>query len=359
MPDDDKSVLSAPIVIEPLYACSSFVGVRGARLGADVTLFVNNNDVGTQVVRDPDFVEFTLNVPLKETDKLWAMQTVDGVSSLPPSQLARPRDLLQDYPGGVPQPNIDPSVVYECAKSVAARKIPGSSLNLYINDAFDSRGPASAGTNVKKNSTVPFQRTWGLEVTQTFCGEESERSVLRTVGAAPTSLPALVFKGGKLDKDQDRVTIESVTYGAELWVEEASLGIIHSKSSWPWSSHTFNLSDTRLRRAYQPSDDISMRQKLCTVTSPPSMPLPSVTPCEELAPPQIETPFEGDDFVVVKQAVPGATIRVWAADAGEEIGDGAGALIALTRPLVFNELLTITQQVGKCFVPTGYSIRVQ
>ena len=358
VPDDDESVLSAPIVVEPLYECATVVGVRGARLNAEVTLFVEGNDVGTKIVRDPDGLSFELSDPLVEDEEVWAVQTFNGQSSLTPMVPARVRLYQEDYPNGVPKPSIEPSLVHECASSVAVSKIPGASVSLYINDVLDSGSGPSPWRYVAKGSTVPFIKGKNVAATQTFCGEESDLSTPRPVVAAPSSLPVPKLWKGPMTQNQERMQVTSIVYGAGLEVEEANAGLIKSVSSWPVSFYGFNLTDSGLRRPADIADVFMLRQELCGVLSPPLV-IESVQPCEEAPAPAIETPFDGDDFVTVKQAIPGATIRVWADDAGEEIGDGGGQLISLTRPLVFNERLLITQQLDDCVAGSAYSIRVQ
>ena len=358
VPDDDESVLSAPIVVEPLYECATVVGVRGARLNAEVTLFVEGNDVGTKIVRDPNGLSFELSTPLVEDEEVWAVQTFNGQSSLTPMVPAKVRLYQDDYPNGVPEPSIEPSLVHECASSVAVRKMPGASVSLYINDVPDSTSGPNPWRHVVKSSTVPFIKGQKVTATQTFCGEESDPSTPRPVVAAPSSLPPLNLANAPLFYGQDLMQIDSIVYGARLEVEEANAGIIKSVSSWPTSFYEFNLTDSGLGRPAEFADTFMLRQELCGVLSPPLV-IGSVQSCEEAPAPAIETPFDGDDFVTVKQAIPGATIRVWADDAGEEIGDGAGQLISLTRPLVFNELLLVTQQLDDCVAGSAYSIRVQ
>jgi hypothetical protein len=70
--------------------------------------------------------------------------------------------------------------------------------------------------------------------------------------------------------------------------------------------------------------------------------------------PRIEQPLGGDDFIVVRSSIPGATIRVRVGTT--EIGDGAGNPIALTRPLVAGEVLIVTQQLGTCNASQAFSI---
>ena len=73
--------------------------------------------------------------------------------------------------------------------------------------------------------------------------------------------------------------------------------------------------------------------------------------------PQIEQPLAGDDFVIVRSAVPGARIRVRAS--GDEIGDGGGNPIALGREVWSGEIMTVSQHLGECDSIQALVITVQ
>lgn len=66
----------------------------------------------------------------------------------------------------------------------------------------------------------------------------------------------------------------------------------------------------------------------------------------------------GQDFVQVTESIPGATIRI-NDSTPEEIGDGAGRLILLARPLAEGEQITISQDLGpECGDDQGVRITV-
>jgi len=61
--------------------------------------------------------------------------------------------------------------------------------------------------------------------------------------------------------------------------------------------------------------------------------------------------------VTVTEAVPGARILVYDA-ALTEIGDGSGAIVGLTRPIVLGDLLTVVQRLGQCVSSSAYQTGV-
>ena len=69
--------------------------------------------------------------------------------------------------------------------------------------------------------------------------------------------------------------------------------------------------------------------------------------------------MEGDRDLVVSNAAAGAGIRVYDS-AGTEIGDGGGRLIALARPLIVNETITVVQDLEPtCSAQVGVDVIVR
>jgi HNH endonuclease len=73
------------------------------------------------------------------------------------------------------------------------------------------------------------------------------------------------------------------------------------------------------------------------VTAGPKMETPPVRECESMGAPRIRTPIAGTN---------------------NEIGDGSGTTIVLSRGLAAGERLLVTQEVGECKSRTGYRISV-
>lgn len=77
--------------------------------------------------------------------------------------------------------------------------------------------------------------------------------------------------------------------------------------------------------------------------------------CSALKAPVLQQPFVGDDFVAVTESLPGATILIY--DEGQtEIGDGAGATIQLSRPLIEGDVITAVQATEVCSSANGFQI---
>lgn len=131
VPPNAPDRLSPPMIVEPFYKCGNAIGVEGARFGATVTLRRNGSVVATAVSRGTR-VEFPLSVlggflPMGGT---WeAIQSVGGFNS-PPSPTATARNISDDYPGGLPPPVINPSVLYAGARGVGVQHVAGATLEI-------------------------------------------------------------------------------------------------------------------------------------------------------------------------------------------------------------------------------------
>ena len=86
------------------------------------------------------------------------------------------------------------------------------------------------------------------------------------------------------------------------------------------------------------------RQSLCTPgpTGPPTR----TQPCSRLPAAKFRPPMPGDTTIELFEFVPGSRIQVYVGT--EEIGDGSGPLLALTRPLAEGETVTVVQSLGRC-----------
>ena len=357
VPQDDPRVVSPPIVTQPLYACATTVEVTGALFGAELKLIVNNIQVDSRIVTNPYSEEFIVSTPFVKYDEVSAIQTLNGVSS-DPSKKVEVRNHAEDYKNGLPIPIIDPVLLYECARGVAVRHVPGATLHLMVNMSVDSRWRGSAGGYSILRANTPFTLGNDVTIKQGLCNDWSDLSQKATVVQGPSQLSAPKFSK-KLAPGQYMAEINLIVHGANVSVREASAGTIGVIESWPFTTKEFNFVKSTLSRPYLATDSVTLSQELCPGTeSPPSSPA-SVLPCEEIPAPKIATPFDGDTFVVVTDSILGATIRVWSDNQSAEIGDGAGTNIGLTRPLVFNERLIVSQQIGECISQSAYSIFVQ
>jgi hypothetical protein len=356
--------LSPPIIHEPLYACAEHVVVSGYREDASrLALYVDSqfvaeefylkgHPVGYQTV-------FSLSQPLVEGQVVQAIQELGTVVSDFASVTVR--DHTDDYPQGLPAPEITPVPLYECATAIAVANIPN--VELFITKT------TSSGTTVYPRKTWA-SHTWAgglgpafevgdtFRVRQSLCSDVSPDSETVEVEAAPATVPPPKFDPEPLMEGQSVVTVDGIVQGASLAVWDYNLGFLWWHSSVPYNRVEWIDVAWGLGEPIGPQHSLHAGQWLNGCT-PISITPVAVGPCNDetlVLNVEIAQPQDGDDFVVVTKSVPGSILRVL--DATEEIGNGSGPVIALTRQLVSNEVISVVQELGTCTSTFGYTIVV-
>jgi len=347
---DDNGHISPPLIIDPLYQCATQVAVRGAILDAKVELFINGASVGSLIARNP--AQEAFNVPsLVVGDIVTAKQEFNGALS-GPSAPVTVRDHTVDFPASLPAPVIDPTLIYQCANTIAVRHVPGANVTVFSNGGTPRSYGTSTGWTIVGPGKQPFDVGDTYTVTAELCGDVSPASAPQNAVTAPATLPAPTFNPPTVYAGQELVTVESLTNGARTSMAEASFGSL-SDFSTPISWFPNYDVATRLGRPLAAGDQLLASPSLCTKGS--TTQTQRAEDCSALPAPRIQRPLASTNYVVVTQAVPGARIRVYD-NSGKELGDGSGTVITLNRTLTGVDILTVVQQLGDCTSSTGYRI---
>lgn len=356
-PADDPDFLSPPTVL-PMYLCATQIGVSRARLGAEVELLLDGVPVGSADVRDPDLTVFDLGaldgVEELTSDQRWtARQRIDGGPWSADSEDVYPVDVTEAYPSGIPAPAIVPTPVYDCAQAIAVTHLPGATLHVErsIGANFEWLGTPS-GYSVVRPATA-FAVTEQLSVTQSFCGAPSMTSETVTVDPEPYPIGPPVVPD--VYEEQQLVLLTALTHGTTQNLTSSVAGPFASLSSWPTPVRSVDVGSL-LARPLDLGEALEVTHGLCdSFASGTSAPALS---CDSLPPAEIAPPVEGDvEVIVVGEAVPGSTIRVWVD--GEEIGDSSGNVINLSRPVGAGETLQVMRELdADCRATTSFVIEV-
>jgi hypothetical protein len=351
---DDKSHVSPPIVIDPLYQCATRVAVRGAELNAKLSLYINGALVNTLIARNPTEEQF--NVPaLVAGNVVTATQEFNGALSAPSAPVTV-RDHTVDFPSGLPAPEIDPTLIYECAQTIAVRHVPGATITVYRNnsDPKSFRTTSKGWTAVDLGDLFVVADSFTAEAA--LCTDVSPRSAAASAVAEPATIPTPTFNPATVYAGQELVTVETLINGSLTFIDEASFGRI-DEFTWPVSwKPDFDVA-TPLGRPLSAGDLLIAGQFLCSEGAETTAMLPPAERCDALSAPRIRVPLVGDNNVVVTMSVPGARIRVHDGS-GDELGDGSGTVIILKRVLTGVDTITVVQQLGECTSRTGYRVSV-
>jgi hypothetical protein len=347
---DDPKVVSPPLVIGPLYACTEAVEVGGGIYGAKLTVSINGTPQPAVTVTTPS--RTIVPVPaLIATQVVSAVQEADGVTSNPSS--VKVIDHTVAYPSGLPLPVIDPQVIYECGRTIAVRHVRGAKVSVFTNGADDVTYATGGDWTNLPPKIRPFILKHSYTVQQSLCTDKSQMSVAQSAGTPPSPMPVPVIDPVPPIAGQQVVNLSNLANGAETTVSENTAGALSTFSTAVNWEPEVDVA-TALGRPLNPGDKLSVVSTLCDSAK---VSFPDARPCEQLAAPRIATPLVGQTFVTVTDAVPGARILVYDA-ALQEIGDGSGAQVGLTRAIVLGDILTVIQRLGRCTSSSAYQTGV-
>jgi hypothetical protein len=354
----NPSFISPPLIIGPVYACATEVAVRGAVLDARVTLFINGgggpDNMGFTIspARDPYHLVFRGLPALRPRDELTVRQEIEGGAATSASVTVR--NYRDDYRMGPPPPVIDPTVIYACAELIAVRHLPGATITVTTNDMDPRSFVTSSGWSAIPPAGAPFRQRDAFTVEVSICGERIGRSEVVRARPAPTMFPRPEFNPSNTYHGQELLSIENIVYGAKVSLRETGSGWTGSFSTPITWFPNYDIK-TAMGRPIQTGDNLERRQGLCAAMSGWTS-VESPHDCERLPAPQIERPIGGARFVIVARSVPGARVMVYDSS-GNEIGDGSGTVIVLSRAIIAGETLRVVQRVGQCTSRFIYVVR--
>jgi outer membrane protein assembly factor BamB len=356
---DDPTVLSPPILEDPIYECTDTVFVKGFVPGAEVKVFV----AGTVApIGSGHSIASSMSIKTSLTfikgQVLTATQTV-GANTSGASNAVTVRGVSDDYPSGLPKPRIDPPPLYRCGKATGARDIlPGAHLEFISEPALGGGGFGSPATIASMDGSGPAQwmvvnPAFGLgdrvHAEYKICAATSPPSSPEIVQDQPATIPPPTVDQGY--EGQQIIVVRNILHGAVLDVYANDLAHRIGGSPTPGDGGQ----QVIVSPAAVAGDNLFATQKLCDGSG--SGPPTTVKPCSELPPAKIKPPEPGDTQVEVIDFVPGAEIQIYAS--GQKVGDGGGSLINLVRALKDGEVVDIVQILGTCKSQWTFEISVK
>ncbi|MCP4542633.1 MAG: hypothetical protein GY832_36385 [Chloroflexi bacterium] len=347
---NDPGVVSPPILHEPLLRCGTAVRVSGFAPGAIIRILEGgSNVIGDDIGFDPDGQMIALDVQLEDDWLITAVQEIDASTS-DPSNEAEVRDHTEEYPSGLPRPEINALPLYRCGIATVVSNLPeGGELKVFSDARTD---PIGWGSGVRSSHSVginpPFKVGHGITAIGSICEIESPRSIPpRIVETEPSSLPAPSVP--ELYEDGTIIIVGNLVNGSKVTIRDQTTGDVVSGGGAPAGRVRFRASPP-----VSAGHVLEVEQQLCDVTSPPT--IVTVSDCSDLPPPTLIGPQPGDTQVYLTGVVPGSRVLIYAG--GDEIGDGGGSVIQLTRPVEAGETLIVVQLVGNCQSDDGYVVTV-
>ena len=351
--EDDSSVLSRPIVVGPLYACAQAIEVRGAVLNAELRVYIDGALDAVAQNLNPDSEIISVS-PLVVGQVVEVSQFVDGLES-GTSDPAIVRDHEEDYPDGLPAPIIDPKLIHECGRVIAVRHVTGAQVTVLTNGA----NPKTYSTGSDWTNLPPAIRPFVLgdeyKAYQSVCSDVSPDSDPEFAVAEPSPMPTPEVSS-PIYEGQELVDVSNLAHGARTDVNVSGVGVVGDFATAVSWRPNVNVASMLGGVPLAAGTAVSVQQELC-VKGPESPVIQEVRGCSDIPAPLIQNPFAGQQTIIVLGSVPGARIAVYD-EADQQIADGAGDLLATTRPLVAGELLRAVQIVGPCTSLQAYQVEV-
>lgn len=338
---DDPSVLSPPMLTQPLYACAKAVNVTGYVPNA--TLDVEINGV-VAVAGFPGGSPAPFGATIKVPNPLVAGQQVrvrqhhgGATSSWSPVPAAMVKDHTVDYPAGPPRPELFPTPLYKCGVRTGVQNLlVGCDVRITANGGVVG---SVAGANNPQGVNVSPAYDIGQHVRAwaTLCNDPSPPSLDQIVQPPPLPLPTPgfdpIYAGGT------QLVVNTIVDGARFTLSRNGLLV----GTFPcWGGKCI----VGLNPPFTAGEMFSATQELCRGDGPSNSGTGTVQPCSALPAPQVGPVQAGDTQVVITQFVPGSEIKVFVNNV--KTGDGSGPVVVLTAPIPHRATIDVWQILGTC-----------
>lgn len=351
--DDDISVKSPPRIVDPLVQCAEKIYVENVEDEATITLFINGTvvEIKEQVEETPPLLEFTNFDEFIVGDKVHVTQSKTGMSTTS-STAVIVKDYKTIHPNGLPQPIIEPNIIYECADVISVLyDIPGLPLDVMVNGGTPFRAHTFAGYEVVYPNNSPFNIDDKFTARVLACDEESPLSIIVEAQEAPDNIEFAIINPESLYPGQTLINIGNLTYGTHSTLVNQNSEIVTS-FSWPLS-----WKNARISNPISLTDGAFVAQEICDVNSGEPLRLTQVKPCDEVPVANIRDPRPGDDYIMVIGLIPGSRTHIYDSE-GNELGDSNLGVVQLNRHLEAGEIITAFLQIGECISPLAIQFPV-
>lgn len=287
---DNPEIISPPIVRRPVYACATAVTVVGFIPHANLELEVDGGVVATKNGGNPDWQGYTF-VNLDPLEAGWivrARQIFDGVTS-DWSEPVTVRDHLEDYPAGLPRPEIH-APIYECGMGTGVTNLL-TGCNAWIEVDGVERSRREGAKEVQAFFINPaYEYDQRVRAYAELCEDRSPPSEAHSTQHPPNPLPTPAVD--ETYEGAEKITIRNLVHGAQFNVERngTTLGPYYG-----WAgAHYINV-----KPPLTAGETITVSQQMCDSADPSEEGKTTVQDCAALPAPGIAPVQVGDTQVWV------------------------------------------------------------
>ncbi|HEV7679485.1 MAG TPA: hypothetical protein VGQ42_13035 [Candidatus Dormibacteraeota bacterium] len=336
---DDPTVLSPPILTQPLYACAKAVNVTGYVPGATLDIEV----AGAVVVAGfaagspaPFGAIIHLPAPLVAGQAVRARQSYGSATS-PWAAAATVVDHTVDYPAGPPRPELFPTPLYNCGVRTGVGNLLVGCDTWITADGATAGSVAGANNPQGVNVAPAYSTNQTVRAWAQLCDDPSPPSQKHQVQPPPLPLPAPgfdpIYQGGT------QLVVNSIADGAHFTLSRNGIAV-GTLSCWGGKCIV------GLSPAFVTTDTLTATQELCPGDGPSPPGTGQVLPCSSLPAPQVAPVQDGATQVTLTAFVLGSEIKVFVNNV--KTGDGSGPVVALIGPVPHGATVDVWQILGTC-----------
>jgi hypothetical protein len=345
---DDRKLISPPIVVAPLYQCATVVTIIGYLPGALLDVQVDGVTVITGAPGGfpmPNGATLPLPAALVAAQRVRArQQTSFAISDWSPEVVVG--DHTKDYPTGLPRPEINPAPVYHCGSRTGVSNLL-IGCNVWIHaDGIEVGRQNGAAAHQGVNVNPDYGANQDVRAFAELCADPSPPSLLHKTQEPPSPLPSAlvetVYDGGS------QITITGLVNGARFHVIRNGIDL----GTWrTWGQRHL----VGLNPALAAGETLEVIQGMCPgdPTSPPIKTV--VQPCSALPAPTVAPIQDGATSVTLLQFVPDAIIKVYVNLVKR--GESGGPIVQLTSPVQHGDIVHVRQIVGDCIGQSAQEIK--
>ncbi|MCA1510563.1 PQQ-binding-like beta-propeller repeat protein [Bradyrhizobium sp. NBAIM01] len=356
---NDPEVVSPLLLTRPIYECAQTVVVNGYVPDAQIEIYLAGqpNPIGSATASEIANQPIKVATQFENGQVITAVQVVGGVKSKP-SNAVTVSSYKDDYPAGLPQPRLNPAPCYDCGRAVGiADVIPGAWWKVFAEDPLAGGGfgpKTEVGGNADFAYTFvnpAFRKGQRITAQSGICRDVSPVSRAEVVQSQPSSLPGpvvdTVYEGAPVAVVRGPAS-SALLNGADIKVFTDNM--LPNPNQVGGQPTPGGAQQIGLNPRGKGTGNYWATQALCTASAPgPKTP---AKPCSQLPAAKIRQPLPGDTIIEVVEFVPGSRISIYAE--AEEIGDGGGAQVALTRAIKEGEKISVVQSMGRCVADLVY-----
>jgi hypothetical protein len=346
---EDPGLLSPPYLMQP-YQCALSVTVYGFVPHATLDIEVAAAVVVSQQVGFPEPVGATVKLPapLVTGQDIRVRQRLGATAQSDFSAPVTVLDHTKEFPAGPPRPGISPTPLYECGvRTSVTNLLAGGTVWLTVDGTEVGKVAGCSpqqGVNVNP-AYGPDQhvRAW-FEMCNDLSPPSQEQITQKPLVLLPTPGFEPIYAGG------EQLIINNITNGARVTLLRRGV----NQGTWGCWGGTLQVG---LNPPFSAGEGFDATQEMCPGDPASFTGTGTVATCASLPAPKIGPVQGGDTRIIITQAAPGATIKVWVNSL--HVATGSAPVVPLGGTVLkLGDIIHVVQDLSGCKGQTALEVKV-